>query len=115
MLFTALAAAKFGFDSLQAQQEANRLNEEIKLIQEELIKSNKEVAEAHRQLAESNNSSRRFRIIGDLFHFARTLFGLGQFFTNRDRDGRPSGRRDPNDTEFNTPSSVSAHRARRDD
>ena len=94
------------------------------MLQEELIRSNREVAEVNRQLVDAlnqhNNSSEEssgssygvLRAIADLFQVSRTLFDLRRFFANRD-GGRPSGRRNPNDTEFNTPPSGSAHRDRK--
>lgn len=115
-IFISLVGIKIGFDALQVQQEAN-------ILQEELIRSNREVAEVNRQLVDAlnqpNNSEESsgssygvLRAIGDLFQVSRTLFDLRRFFANRD-GGRPSGRRNPNDTEFNTPPSGSAHRDRK--
>jgi len=117
---TGLAGAKFGFDALQSQQAANMLLEELIRSNQDVAESNRELAETNRQVAEalnqSNNSdgsySRIFRTVVDLFQFGRTLFDLRRFFTDRD-GGRPSGRRNPNDTDFNTPPSGSAHRDRK--
>ena len=115
-IFISLVGIKIGFDAFQVQQEAN-------ILQEELIRSNWEVAEVNRQLVDAlnqhNNSEESsgssygvLRAIGDLFQVSRTLFDLRRFFANRD-GGQASGRRNPNDTEFNTPPSGSAHRDRK--
>ena len=74
------------------------------------------MAEALNQSNNSEESSvsyyRIFCTIADLFQVGRTLFDFGRFFTNR--GGRPSGSKDPNDTEFNTPPSGRAHRESRE-
>lgn len=122
-IFISLVGIKIGFDALQVQQEANILQEELIRSNREVAESNRELAEVNRQLADalnqpnnseesSGSSYRVLRAIGDLFQVSRTLFDLRRFFANRD-GGRPSGRRNPNGTEFNTPPSGSAHRDRK--
>lgn len=111
-LLVSLAGVSFAQDALQVQQEANRLAERVIESNNEVVESNREVVDALNRSINSRESSgsyfRIFRAIGDLFHIGRSLFDLKRYLANR--SGHPSGRRNSNDSSFDTPPSGRAFR-----
>ena len=103
------------YKTYEAQLEANNLTKELIKSNEEVVKSNEKVVEALKQRSQEESTRRYIDYVAraiDLVQIGRNLFDFARFGW-RNRNGRPSGNRNPGDSNFDTPPSGSAFRENR--
>lgn len=111
-LLVSLVGLNIALKAYEAQQEANNLTKELIKSNEEVVKSNEKVVEALKQRSQEESTRRYIDYVArasDLVQIGRNLLGFARFGW-RNRNGRPSGNRNPGDSNFDTPPSGRAYR-----
>lgn len=109
-LLISFAGLHIALKAFQAQLDANMLTKELIESNKKLVESNKKMAEAIEQYNKERSISRYF----DMFRGLQGLVELARIgfarFGNINSGGRPSGTRNPEESDYDTPPSGRAFR-----